>query len=242
MLSADPLASIPLLSPSCFLQQRGQVIIQQGERGDHFYVAEKGVLDVMVASAPLPLDASLDDEQLEQLELQQQQQQPSQPPGHRRQPSGASDSATAATRKSSLGSLGSVLLDNDLMADIAANAADEAVFAAYAAEDQQQQQPAAAAGSSAEQLGPTLAKTSISSSVSQQLGGLLGGLQTEWGELVHTYVAPPVVGGVYPSFGELALLYGECGFVCGCVWWWWWWGVWWWGGGRVKGVWHAKGA
>lgn len=86
-------------------------------------------------------------------------------------------------------------------ADIAANAADEAVFAAYAAEEQQQQQQDA-------QLAPSLAKTSISSSISQM--GLLGGQQTEWGELVHTYVAPPVVGNVYPSFGELALLYGEC--------------------------------
>lgn len=43
--------------------------------------------------------------------------------------------------------------------------------------------------------------------------GLLGGIQTEWGELVHTYVAPPMqgpdAGGPHPSFGELALLYGE---------------------------------
>jgi hypothetical protein len=44
---------------------------------------------------------------------------------------------------------------------------------------------------------------------------LLGGEQTEWGELVHTYVAPPVIGSVHPSFGELALLYGECSRVFG---------------------------
>ena len=35
--------------------QRGQVIIQQGDRGDHPYVAEKGVFDAIVASAPLHL-------------------------------------------------------------------------------------------------------------------------------------------------------------------------------------------
>jgi hypothetical protein len=40
--------------------------------------------------------------------------------------------------------------------------------------------------------------------------GLLGGIQTEWGELVHTYVAPGMAAGTaHPSFGELALLYGE---------------------------------
>jgi hypothetical protein len=32
---------------------------------------------------------------------------------------------------------------------------------------------------------------------------------------VHTYVAPPVIGSVHPSFGELALLYGECCRVFG---------------------------
>jgi hypothetical protein len=99
------------------------------------------------------------------------------------------------------------------VADIAANAADEAVFAAYAAEDQQP--------NPGDALSPSLAKSSISSSVS----GWVGGQRTEWGELVHTYVAPPVVGHVHPSFGELALLYGEsvwwcvaegllCGFGC----------------------------
>jgi hypothetical protein len=48
--------------------------------------------------------------------------------------------------------------------------------------------------------------------------GILGGVQTEWGELVHTYCAPsahgPDAGGAHPSFGELALLYGERCVVC----------------------------
>ena len=32
------------------------VSIQQGEQGDHFYVAKKGAFNTMVASAPLALD------------------------------------------------------------------------------------------------------------------------------------------------------------------------------------------
>jgi hypothetical protein len=134
----------PVSPPPPLLSQRGQVIIKQGERGDHFYIAEKGVFDVMVATTPAgqqqlqqqlnptgdtnagslnpdtPFSKRpLDDEQLELLELQQQQQPGG---GHRRQGSDMDDVAAgfSVNRKATVGSMGSVLLDNDLMAGTAA--------------------------------------------------------------------------------------------------------------------------
>jgi hypothetical protein len=72
-------------------------------------------------------------------------------------------------------------------------------------QDGQQQQP-----QSAEQQQQQQQQSPAAGSDQQQLG-LLGGVETQWGELVHTYIAPPVTGRMFPSFGELALLYGELG-------------------------------
>lgn len=93
---------------------------------------------------------------------------------------------------------------------MAANAADEAILSATYGDEDSSTAAAAAGG---------VALTGGSSISSQQEVGFLGGVQTEYGELVHTYVAPPMTGpqsgGPHPSFGELALLYGKDGlYVC----------------------------
>ncbi|KAF8060315.1 protein phosphatase 2C [Scenedesmus sp. PABB004] len=108
----------------------------------------------------------------------------------------------------SMSSGGSMLLDNDLMADIAAVAVDERLTAL------QEEEELAAGGRS-----PSGSVMSGTTGGAPTLGGggselgLLGGQQTPWGELVHTYVAPPPTGpdagGPHPTFGELALLYGK---------------------------------
>jgi CRP-like cAMP-binding protein len=118
--------------------------------------------------------------------LSQQQQQGS---------GGASAAAALAQRRATSGGLsgggggGSMMLDNDFMADLAAMAAGEAVMTALERGDD------------------------TGSPGQEATVGMLGGVQTEWGELVHTYVAPPLEGeesgGPHPSFGELALLYGK---------------------------------
>lgn len=203
--------------------QPNEVIITQGETGNHFYVVEQGVFDVMV------LTDNITDESYE-IQQQQQHADPDRDLDHaqqrlnsaaasqqqQQQPSRFEFKLSRNTSASSAvsGRMGSgVMLDNDLMADMAANAADESVLNAIGEED------SVTAGSGVS-LPAAAAAAGPGSMSSQQETGFLGGVQTEWGELVHTYVAPPMNGptaeGPHASFGELALLYGK--FIT-CLFW-----------------------
>ncbi len=212
----------------------GEVIIRQGERGDHFYVAETGTYDILVA---IPGQNDADGSKFDQ-SLTGQRSGQSLTGGQRR---GASPRVTAAGSEdeesegfapgtqsmqsiarasmSSMGSIGSVAAGApglDMLADAASAAAAARLEATWAQQDAEKSGGNVLSGSSltgSAAGGEGGNSHSLSGFGGGGVGSPLGGFGGDHlGELVHTLAAPAVgVAGAHPLFGELALLYGEQG-------------------------------